>query len=486
MARKTKNSKIHDGSNKRLVDLVDQRQQHEEKRINKISSAKLWKLSAVSTAVVAILLGFFLQNNGKRDKEEALMHWIRENEGFVHENIVIRNEKELRGIFVDADLQKDETFLNVPEECFFSIKAIRDGRTVFSKIVQSAAGLLEGEIEPVQLALALMGEMKFQNSFWRPYLDLLPPTHPDQPLFWNDQQLQELQSPIVLSQIQQSTLFLKAKLPLLRTLASRYGHQLNFPQNDEQLLDEFIWSYYTVISRSFEVPGDRRDLHGKPDPNDYVTGLVPFADLLNHAFGPPTAQQKMTISSSSKKRSSTYYNNLIYISSATTNLMNNTELVWKYHMASEGATTKNLLRYGMVDSDLQRSATDYVVIHQQQRQKHWFVSSSGSILGWNEQQAQEERDDTLTTQELVPEVQAAIDALPTSLEEDRTLSSSVSSSSSSTNVTLRSTLLFRIRYKQILHKLLAWLNAGTPPMEDQVDQDFERVPSLAMIQINVS
>lgn len=160
-----------------------------------------------------------------------MIDWIRDNGGVVHEKVYIRSDDEvlgLRGVFVDAALKQDESFMSIPESCFFSIQTIRDGKTQFSNVVQADPGLMQAEIQTVQLALALMVEMRSNNSFWRPYFDVLPTTYPDQPLFWDDNQLNELQSPIVQLQIQQSKRFLESKLPLLRTLSSQYA-TLGFP-----------------------------------------------------------------------------------------------------------------------------------------------------------------------------------------------------------------------------------------------------------------
>ena len=426
------------------------------------STNNVWSsYAAWSSGAVIVILAFLLRNiSTKGGNEETMIEWIRNNGGFVHENVTIRSADGRRGVFVDADLQPDEMFLVVPEACFFSIQTLREGKALFSKVVKEDPALVEAEIQPVQLAIALMAENRSKNSFWRPYIDLLPKSHPDQPLFWDENQLSELQSPIVLLQIQQSKRFLENKLPLLRAMASR-REQLRFPDNDEELLAEFILAYYTVISRSFEVPG-KRDSQGNPDSEDFVGGLVPFADLLNHAFGEPTAKHSFSIAMPQSI--------IQYISSAATYLPANSELVWKYHRASK-ATTRDLLRYGMVDCDLERAEADYILLRSRDRQ--WTVTHDGSIVRWVDKNG-----DNLT-QELVPKVEAAIQALPTSLKEDEIILSSTDDAS------LRSAVLFRTRYKRILHKLLARLHAGAAHSNEQNDElDFS--PSLALIQIDIS
>ena len=428
------------------------------------TSRAVWSTNAAwCSGAAVVILAFLLRNiSTKGGNEETMIEWIRNNGGFVHANVTIRNADNngRRGVFVDADLQPDEMILVVPEACFFSIKTLREGKALFSKVMKEDPALVEAEIQPVQLAMALMAENRSKHSFWRPYIDLLPKSHPDQPLFWDETQLQELQSPIVLSQIQQSKRFLKNKLPLLRAMASRLA-PLRFPDNDEELLADFILAYYTVISRSFEVPG-KRDSQGNPDSEDFVGGMVPYADLLNHEFGEPTAKSSFNIAMPKRI--------IQYIFSAVKYLPANSELVFKYHLASK-ATTRNLLRYGMVDSDLERAEADYILLRSTDRQ--WIVKYDGSIVGW----INEDGDDL--ARELLPKVESAIQSLPTSLKEDESILSS------SDDAFMRSALLFRMRYKRILHKLLARLQSGAAHSHEQGDElDFS--PSLALIQIDIS
>ena len=161
---------------------------------------KWWTHTAVGYFVLAVVLGvssssMFKGRNQPGTKEEALIHWIRSNGGYVHQKLEIRNVEGLWGVYVDADLQPNESFLDVPDSCFFSTKAVREKRTLISQVVptEDHVSLLQPLLPQMQLAVALMVESRYDQSFWRPWLDWLPKEYPHQPLFWDDQQLQELQ-----------------------------------------------------------------------------------------------------------------------------------------------------------------------------------------------------------------------------------------------------------------------------------------------------
>jgi len=413
-------------------------------------------------AGVAVLLHKSSSVSRNKD-EDSLIRWIEREGGFVHPQIEIRNGLHGRGVFLKAPLAKGERVLSVPETCLFSIKAVRerDPRLAFSQVDYS---LVEQESESVLLALALIAERSQQeNSFWRPYLGDLPATYPEQPLFWTS--LAELQSQIVSEQITMSREFLQSKLSLLEQLAAKYP-QLYHQQPSDKLLDEFTWAYYTVVSRAFDVPGGR-DNRGKPDPEDYVTGLVPFCDLLNHAYGADTAKRSLAFLLPKR--------DVHFVMTPTMDLLAGSELMWKYQDSSKRPSTKSLYRYGMLNSDFEeRVEGDYVLLKWSDGRR-WTVGADGKILDWEDHMVQDG-----FVGELASKVAAAIKALPTSLEHDKTL---LALPSSTIPVTA---LLLRIRYKQVLHKLLEWLQTGAPPPDMTEKDDFDRPPLLALFQLDLS
>jgi hypothetical protein len=212
----------------------------------------------------------------------------------------------------------------IPEVCFLSLKSIQSERAISGlQSVLNDPAMQDYFNDNVRLAIALLAERNAgKQSFWSPYIDTLPSHYDDQPLFWDDDEMDEqLQSPVVVRQVLNSRAWLKNHSPMLQYLTTTYPRL--FPQ-DRTTIDDFMWSYYTIISRSFDVgrPANRQ-LGLEEEEN--ITGLLPFVDLLNHAF------DEQTRTSWHSYRVQMPENVAFYVGKPTrSTLQPGTELLWRY------------------------------------------------------------------------------------------------------------------------------------------------------------
>jgi hypothetical protein len=389
---------------------------------------------------------------------EALVKWVEKQGGFIHDCITIREGPLGRGVFLDggsievhdheADSQQTQkrtlealgnveqqttrdyrTLYEIPEECYFDLVNVAKKSPHLATLLNDETFLSIGH-EHIGLGIVLLAERNNPNSFWKAYLDTLPTTYPEQPLFWSPQQLQELQSPSLVRQFETSRRWLGGK-------SSGVFHELveTFPQlfGPHNGTSDFVWAYYTMTSRAFGV--SRSASSGEQLEEKSYTALLPFVDLLNHAFTEQerTSKHEYTMKMPSKR--------LFYVGRAAKDyLPRGIELMWKYK-EEQHYSAYYLFRYGMLPPN---PDMDFVMLRY--RDRSWPVSYRGHV--------EAAFFDSVVLSDVAAKVEAAIQTLPSSLEDDLQ-----EKKEGGWGIALE----VRIRYKTILHKLLNWLQEMGPP-----------------------
>lgn len=103
---------------------------------------------------------------------------------------------------------------------------------------------------------------KGSSSFWKPYLDILPKTYRNMPIYFNQLELDELKGSFTLYKIADRHDELK----------SEYTNIIQNVPEFHGTYDEFVWARMVVITRIFGFEVDQVKMDG----------LVPMADMLNH------------------------------------------------------------------------------------------------------------------------------------------------------------------------------------------------------------
>lgn len=182
-------------------------------------------------------------------KYNRLINWIRENGGFVNDKLAIGGDNQNRYIYLKQDIQKDELVIDVPMVCCI----LSEKYSQYCKNNHPQQNTIFGLLTELS---------KGDNSFYKPYLDILPKFidfsyHPFYQ--FNDN------TKIEWGKI--SSIFVKT-VELQHVLVNKVYDELKTNQYLDQsvvTLNNVKWAYLIAISRQ------------------WGHGLVPFADMLQHS-----------------------------------------------------------------------------------------------------------------------------------------------------------------------------------------------------------
>lgn len=173
-------------------------------------------------------------------------------------------DPEQRILRVRRKINKGETILTLPPILFMSTKLARTD----SQLVQH----LEKEMElgtHSLISIYMLEQMKSKkNTFWQPYIDVIPEDFQDIPIFWSDNEVKELQGD-ALKRYNRRRDTLKNDYDTICEKCPAFKDMAN--------LEEFMWARTAVITRTFglKVNGQK------------ITSNLPI-DFVMHANQPDT------------------------------------------------------------------------------------------------------------------------------------------------------------------------------------------------------
>lgn len=177
------------------------------------------------------------------------------------------------GLKATADVKESDLLLKIPRAVMLTVDSAL--KSPLGELIREDKIL---QVMPnVTLAMHLLAEAKSPQSFWKPYLDILPDSY-STPLYFSPEELQYLKgSPTLGNSITQYRSVARQYAYFYRLLqkhssASRLGLQDNFT------FDDYRWAVSTVMTRQNLIP--REDNSEKK-----TYGLIPLWDMCNHANG---------------------------------------------------------------------------------------------------------------------------------------------------------------------------------------------------------
>ncbi len=190
------------------------------------------------------------------DKSENLFKWLTSNKAILNVKMSMTNEN-FRYLESNIELKPSETSLFIPKSCLMTM--------IDAKVCNFVNNItLHRFINPqTYLALYLLQEKKkHKQSFFYPYISLLPKHYKDFAIFWKSEQLQKLNGTICETMLKMKNTLFKYEFSALQT---------NFIT-----FEEFVWARTAVITRVFNCKIN----------NESVECLVPIADMINHDLQP--------------------------------------------------------------------------------------------------------------------------------------------------------------------------------------------------------
>lgn len=194
-----------------------------------------------------------------------LIKWLRDNNA-TFPNLEIKHYNEnFRGMVTTKNVYKGKPLISIPQKCIMtSLKAYES---------ESGKELKNSGWEPhsshTWLALYLLEEKQNSNSFWKPYIDIIPPIYGDFPQFYRKAELSQLKGSFVLDMIRSRNLNLEKEFNDLIKAIPVFGKKIS--------LRDYVWARIAIVSRVFQITySDTKT----------TQGLVPIADMLNHSKTP--------------------------------------------------------------------------------------------------------------------------------------------------------------------------------------------------------
>ncbi|HVG61264.1 MAG TPA: SET domain-containing histone-lysine N-methyltransferase, partial [Hyalangium sp.] len=112
------------------------------------------------------------------------------------------------------------------------------------------------------VAFVLQERERGADSFWKPFVDILPKSFPTHPFFFNQDEISLLRGSFAYGMVEYQRV----------RLASRHKDLCqHVPGFQRFTLEQFIWAHFAVVSRTFSV------MQGE----SLVTCMAPLADMIN-------------------------------------------------------------------------------------------------------------------------------------------------------------------------------------------------------------
>ena len=196
---------------------------------------------------------------------QRLRSWLS-SAGAGDEAIGIRDEANgERGLCARSAVPAGTAALRIPSSLLITLETARAssiGRAIAGRGVTLGSPFSE-------IAAFLIQERNAPDSFWKPFLDTLPASFANVPVYFGRDELDLLQGSFVRRTVQQRRAALRAEHERLRTDVAAFAN-VGY--------DEFLWAWTAVATRNFEIETGG----GK------TAAMVPLADLLNHRMPPET------------------------------------------------------------------------------------------------------------------------------------------------------------------------------------------------------
>jgi len=178
-------------------------------------------------------------------------------------------------------------------------------------------------------------------------------------------------------------------------LAGRYPHIYSLDKNTPE---SFLWSYYTIKSRAFDVSTG----------NQVLLGMVPMIDLANHGHA---------VVNNNELRMQKPSNVLSYVVRAPVDIRGGTELLQTYSKFVEHS--RHLYNYGFLDGDLTHTDGDFLALSATATERR-PVFSDGVVPNVFLESLMESKglSKTAALAAVLEAVKLEIQKLPTTLAED--------------------------------------------------------------------
>lgn len=187
-----------------------------------------------------------------------LLHWLEQAGAMISQFEIVSLGGGERGARALAELAPNETLLRIPRRCVLTVDDARASE--IGQLLEAHARF--DDERTYLLAFILREKERGADSFWKPFVDVLPKSFPTHPFFFDKDELTLLHGSFANGMVEYQRV----------RLANRHADLCQrVPGFQRFTLEQFIWAHFAVVSRTFSVMQGGR----------IVTCMVPLADMIN-------------------------------------------------------------------------------------------------------------------------------------------------------------------------------------------------------------
>lgn len=261
-------------SNKTVIKIVDElwSKTHSNPPPSTVA-AQLEEYDAITESVNLLVekQGTPMVRPPRRDCIAAFEQWLDKNKA-EHNKVELAEFPETGwGLRANVQLEEAEKVMTIPDKLMMTTETA--SQTELREIVSNDRVLQQ--LSNVVLSLHLLMEAYNQDSFWKPYIDVLPSSFTT-PLYFTREDLLQLQSsPVLAESLAQKRNILKLYTHLHRLIRDQQSPSILCAKGFFYL--DFIWVVSCVMSRQNQIPSNSGQAA--------ALALIPLWDMCNHSDG---------------------------------------------------------------------------------------------------------------------------------------------------------------------------------------------------------
>lgn len=282
-AASPEHKELSKGEKKEVLDTVNQLLEVCSNPVNAAGPKELeeyMKIKALVEKVIDLQSGLCTPAVDREKNFPGFIEWLHSN-GVETSVVDIKNFPGCGyGLQATKDLKEADPFLTIPRKVMMTTQTARD----------SVLGPLIGQDKMLQampsilLALHLLCEKKMLESFWKPYIDVLPDSYCT-PLYFTEDEIKLLKGSPVQSDCYNQLKNIARQYAYFYRLFQNLPATSKLPIKDCFTFEDYRWAVSTVMTRQNQIP--------TPDGSKITFGLIPMWDMCNHCNGTITTDYNM-------------------------------------------------------------------------------------------------------------------------------------------------------------------------------------------------
>jgi len=199
----------------------------------------------------------------EHERFDRLLDWMKEN-GADFSKLELRYySADWRGVHAKEEIKKGDTVLFVPHDTIVTLDLAKESPLGKYMVENEVVDYMYYKMS-AYFAVFLMQERKNPNSKFKAYLDILPKSHDDFPIFFTDAEKEFLKGSSFLDLVEEKMEDLLHDYGVLVRRVPGFKEEYSFL--------EYMQASTNIVSRVYNM-----DINGVN-----TNGMAPYADMLNH------------------------------------------------------------------------------------------------------------------------------------------------------------------------------------------------------------